>query len=134
MVVKTLTKQSFLSIKKTFKRFLSILAIVLLGVGFFTGIRQTSPNMEESVDEYFKKQNVYDINLISTWGITKDEIKKIYKESNLFKHVVIRHQSEWVHKKYKESDLLFISAAKKKVKEEVIETIDYMNEYYDKYN
>lgn len=79
MVVKTLTKQSFLSIKKTFKRFLSILAIVLLGVGFFTGIRQTSPNMEESVNEYFKKQNVYDINLISTWGITKDEIN-ILKE------------------------------------------------------
>ena len=79
MVVKTLTKQSFLSIKKTFKRFLSILAIVLLGVGFFTGIRQTSPNMEESVDAYFKKQNVYDINLISTWGITKDEIN-ILKE------------------------------------------------------
>lgn len=79
MVVKTLTKQSFLSIKKTFKRFLSILAIVLLGVGFFTGIRQTSPNMEESVDKYFKKQNVYDINLMSTWGITKDEIN-ILKE------------------------------------------------------
>lgn len=79
MVVKTLTKQSFLSIKKTFKRFLSILAIVLLGVGFFTGIRQTSPNMEESVDAYFKKQNAYDINLISTWGITKDEIN-ILKE------------------------------------------------------
>ena len=35
--------------------------------------------MEESVDEYFKKQNVYDINLMSTWGITKDEIN-ILKE------------------------------------------------------
>ena len=77
MVVKTLTKQSVLSIKKTFKRFLSILAIVLLGVGFFTGIRQTSPNMESSIDEYFKKQNVYDINLMSTWGITDEEIEKL---------------------------------------------------------
>lgn len=77
MVVKTLTKQSFLSIKKTFKRFLSILAIVLLGVGFFTGIRQTSPNMESSIDKYFKDQNVYDINLISTWGITKEEINEL---------------------------------------------------------
>lgn len=77
MVVKTLTKQSFLSIKKTFKRFLSILAIVLLGVGFFTGIRQTSPNMESSIDEYFKKQKVYDINLMSTWGITNEEIEKL---------------------------------------------------------
>ena len=80
MVVKTLTKQSFLSIKKTFKRFLSILAIVLLGVGFFIGIRQTSPNMESSIDEYFKKQNVYDINLMSTWGITNEETKNLKSE------------------------------------------------------
>ena len=77
MVVKTLTKQSFLSIKNSFKRFLSILAIVLLGVGFFTGIKETSPNMERSIDEYFKKQNVYDINLLSTWGITNEEIEKL---------------------------------------------------------
>ena len=77
MVVKTLIKQSFVSIKQTFNRFISILVIVLLGVGFFTGIRQTSPNMESSIDEYFKKQNVYDINLMSTWGITDEEIEKL---------------------------------------------------------
>ena len=77
MVVKTLIKQSFVSIKQTFNRFISILVIVLLGVGFFTGIRETSPNMKDSLDAYFKKQNVYDISLMSTWGITNDEINNL---------------------------------------------------------
>ncbi len=77
MVVKTLIKQSLISIKKTFNRFISILVIVLLGVGFFTGIRETSPNMKDSLDTYFKKENVYDISLMSTWGITNDEIEKL---------------------------------------------------------
>ena len=66
MVVKTLIKQSFVSIKQTFNRFISILVIVLLGVGFFTGIRETSPNMKDSLDAYFKKENVYDISIMST--------------------------------------------------------------------
>ena len=79
MVVKTLIKQSFISIKQTFNRFISILVIVLLGVGFFTGIRETSPNMKDSLDEYFKKENVYDISLMSTWGITKAELEDLKK-------------------------------------------------------
>ena len=77
MVVKTLIKQSFVSIKQTFNRFISILVIVLLGVGFFTGIRETSPNMKDSLDAYFKKENVYDISIMSTWGITNDEINDL---------------------------------------------------------
>lgn len=79
MVVKTLIKQSFISIKQTFNRFISILVIVLLGVGFFTGIRETSPNMKDSLDAYFKKENVYDISLMSTWGITTDEVEDLRK-------------------------------------------------------
>lgn len=79
MVVKTLIKQSFISIKQTFNRFISILVIVLLGVGFFTGIRETSPNMKDSLNAYFKKENVYDISLMSTWGITNDEIEELKK-------------------------------------------------------
>lgn len=80
MVVKTLIKQSFLSIKNTFKRFISILIIVLLGVGFYTGIKVTSPNMRESLNKYFEKQNMYDIELISTWGITEEEITSLKNE------------------------------------------------------
>ncbi len=75
--MKKLTKCSFLSIKKTFNKFLSILLIILLGVGFFAGIKATSPDMRLTADTYYKENNMYDISLLSTWGITEDEINKI---------------------------------------------------------
>lgn len=77
--MKTLIKESFVSIKKSYKRFISILAIVLLGVGFFAGIKATSPDMKITLNEYYKKTNFQDINIISTWGITSEEIS-ILKE------------------------------------------------------
>ncbi|MBQ9834282.1 MAG: FtsX-like permease family protein [Bacilli bacterium] len=72
--MKTLLKMSFVSIKKSYKRFISILAIVLLGVGFFAGIKATSPDMQDTLNNYYEETNFQDINLISTWGIAEDEI------------------------------------------------------------
>ena len=74
MRLKALMKDSIKEIRKTFKRFLSILLIVLLGVGFFAGIKATSPDMEKTIDEYFDKNNVFDLEVISTLGINKDDI------------------------------------------------------------
>ena len=51
--MKTLLKMSFASIKKSYKRFISILAIVLLGVGFFAGIKATSPDMQDTLNNYY---------------------------------------------------------------------------------
>ena len=47
---KSLLKDSVRQIKNTFKRFLSIVAIVLIGVGFFAGITATSPDMKDTID------------------------------------------------------------------------------------
>lgn len=71
---KSLLKDSIREIKNTYKRFLSILLIVLLGVGFFAGIRATSPDMKDSVDTYFDDQNMMDIQVMSTLGLTDDDI------------------------------------------------------------
>lgn len=71
---KSLFKDSVREIKNTFKRFLSILAIVLLGVGFFSGIRDASPDMKDALDRYFDSQNAYDIQVISTLGLTNDDV------------------------------------------------------------
>lgn len=69
-----INKECLVCIKKTFKKFLSILVIVLLGVGFFAGIKATSPDMQKTLDKYYKETNFYDISLISTYGITKEDI------------------------------------------------------------
>lgn len=73
----SLLKDSIREIKNTYKRFLSILLIVLLGVGFFAGIRATSPDMKEAVDKHFDEQNMMDIEVISTLGLTDDDIKAL---------------------------------------------------------
>ena len=46
-------KDGIKEIKNSYKRFISILLIVLLGVGFFAGLRATSPDMQDTLDEYF---------------------------------------------------------------------------------
>ena len=63
MVMKKLYKECLVSIRKSFKKFLSITLIVLLGVGFFAGIRATSPDMQDALNRYYKKYRMYDIEL-----------------------------------------------------------------------
>ena len=74
---KALLKNSFKEIKTSYKRFISILLIALLGVGFFAGLRATSPDMVDTIDKYYKEQNVYDIQIMSTLGLTNSDIDGI---------------------------------------------------------
>ena len=74
MLKKALLKDSIKEIKNSYKRFISIMVMALLGVGFFAGLRATSPDMIDTIDTYFKEQNVYDIQVISTLGLTNEDI------------------------------------------------------------
>lgn len=74
---KALVKDSIRQIKNTFKRFLSIVLIVFLGVGFFAGIRATSPDMKDTVDTYYDLQDVMDIEVLSTLGLTQNDIEAL---------------------------------------------------------
>lgn len=80
---RALLKDSIKEIKNTYKRFLSILLMAFLGVGFFAGIRATSPDMLETIDQYYDKQHVYDIQIVSTLGLTKEDIEEISKIENI---------------------------------------------------
>lgn len=72
-----LFKDTIKEIKNTFKRFLSILLVVLLGVGFFAGIKATSPDMKKTIDKYFDEQNVMDIQIMSTLGLTDSDLETL---------------------------------------------------------
>ena len=82
---KALMKDSVKEIKNTYKRFLSILLMAFLGVGFFAGIRATSPDMVDTIDKYYDNQNVYDIQVMSTLGLTENDINEISKIENVDK-------------------------------------------------
>ena len=64
-------------IKRTFTKFLSIFAICALGVAFFAGIRATSPDMKEAGDKLYNTYNLSDISVISTSGLTADNIRDL---------------------------------------------------------
>ena len=76
---KALLKDSVKEIKNTYKRFISILLMAFLGVGFFAGLRATSPDMLRTIDNYYKEQNVYDIQILSTLGLTSKDVEEISK-------------------------------------------------------
>ena len=77
------------SIKEIFvnrKRFISIMLMALLGVGFFAGLVASGPDMRDSLDKFLDDTNTYDINIVSTLGLTNedvDEIKKIKNTENV---------------------------------------------------
>lgn len=78
-----LLKDSLKEIKNTYKRFISITLMAFLGVGFFAGIRATSPDMVDTIDKYYDTQNVYDIQVVSTLGLTEKDIEELKKRENI---------------------------------------------------
>ena len=58
----------------TKKKFISLLIMNFLAVGFLAGLRMTSPDMKHSLDVYYDEQNLMDIRIVSTLGLTKDDI------------------------------------------------------------
>lgn len=70
-------KSTFREIKESLGRFLAILAIVALGVGFFAGLKVTQPAMLKTAQRYFDKTALYDYRLISTVGFSEDEVETI---------------------------------------------------------
>lgn len=80
---KAVIKDALREIKKSYKRFISILLMAFLGVGFFAGIRASSPDMLDTINTYYKNQNVYDIQVLSTLGLTSDDINAISKIENV---------------------------------------------------
>lgn len=75
----SLLKDGYREIKYSFKRFLSILLMSFLGVGFFAGIRAASYDMKATLDEYYKLAKVFDIEIISTLGLTYEDIESLKK-------------------------------------------------------
>lgn len=72
-----LLKDIFSQILKTRNRFLSILCIVMLGSGFFAGVKSTCPDMKETAQSYFEDQNLMDLHLKSTWGFTQSDLSSL---------------------------------------------------------
>ena len=103
MVIKKdrILTSSFRKIKNTYRRFISLLCMALLGVGFYAGIQATSPDMLQTLDRYLDKQNMYDIEIVSTLGLTDENINQIKQLENV-SIVEVIHSKDVIIKAEKE--------------------------------
>ena len=69
MLLKTILR----TIRQSLGRYLAILFIIALGVGFFAGLRVTEEAMLKTADKYIGELNLYDFRLVSTLGFTEDD-------------------------------------------------------------
>ena len=69
-----LLQHIFRKIKGNYKRFISLLCMSFLGVGFFAGIKSVGPDMIKTLDEFYDTHEVYDIEVVSTLGLTDKDI------------------------------------------------------------
>ncbi|HEY5523757.1 MAG TPA: FtsX-like permease family protein, partial [Clostridium sp.] len=74
---RALNKDTFREIKKSFGRFLSIFAIVAIGVAFFAGVKSAAPDMKFTADKYYDDNNLMDIRVLSNLGLTDNDVAAI---------------------------------------------------------
>lgn len=77
MKKKALRKDFYMEIRRSTGRFMSIFFIVAIGCAFFSGIRASEPDMRYSGDAYFDDRNMMDIQVISTMGLTDEDLQAI---------------------------------------------------------
>ncbi|MGN0650850.1 MAG: FtsX-like permease family protein [Oscillospiraceae bacterium] len=77
--MKAFNKNIIREIVKTKSRFLSIFTICAIGVGFFSGVRATGGDMKVSADNYYDSHELFDLRVLSTFGLTDDDAAEIAK-------------------------------------------------------
>ena len=75
----TVWKDLLREIQKTFPRFLSIIAIVALGVAFFIGIKSAGPSMIKTSQTYFQENNLPHGHVLGTYGLDQDDMSRLDK-------------------------------------------------------
>lgn len=75
--MKKFTKTIVKEFKTGFGRFLAIMAIVALGVGFLIGIMQATPDMRNTMSDYYIENAAYDIDVKGTYGLTAEDVSAV---------------------------------------------------------
>ena len=68
------TKDVLRTVRGTIKRFVALAVITALGVTMLTGLKASCDDLRRSADSFFDAQNLFDIRVQSTLGLTDDDI------------------------------------------------------------
>lgn len=80
MMNRGLIKSTFREIKTSFGRYMAILLIVALGVGFFAGLKVAYEAMLYTGNDYLEEHRLFDYHLLSTFGFDEDTAQKMEQQ------------------------------------------------------
>ncbi len=79
----SMIKTTVREIRESLGRYMAILAIVALGVGFFVGLKVTRPAMLDTAGRYLEEKELYDLRLISTLGFDETDMEQAARQEGV---------------------------------------------------
>lgn len=105
---------SFRTIKKSFSRFIPLFVMSFLGVLVFAGLQSVKPDMMTTLDNFLDEHNIYDLQIISTSGLTDDDINALSKIEGI-KNVEYSYSLDSIVKIGENNLVINISSLPKKI-------------------
>ena len=81
MIKKALWKDIWKGIWNNKARFFALLAIIVLGTGFFGGISATGPDMLDTANRYYQNRKLFDLKVVSSYGIEAEDLTALDRKS-----------------------------------------------------
>lgn len=78
-----LLKNTLRKLKHSFGRYMSLLIIVLIGIGFYAGIQSSVPSIKNLQNDYYNETNLMDLTVRSTLGLTENDLNAIKQLPNI---------------------------------------------------
>ncbi len=100
--MKAINKNIFREISHSKGRFMSIFLICAIGVGFFSGIKATGNDMKISADKLYDKQSLFDLRVLSNFGLTDDDAAAILEIDGVSQVYTSKYTDLAVHYEDKE--------------------------------
>ncbi|MBQ8355710.1 MAG: FtsX-like permease family protein [Oscillospiraceae bacterium] len=71
------------TIRHSLGRYIAIVAIIALGAGLFTGLKVTKVDMVATVQSYTDRQNMFDVQVMNSYGWTEDDVLALSKTEGI---------------------------------------------------
>lgn len=70
---KSILKDALREISLNKKKFISLLLIIVIGTGFYVGLKSTPKDMKETAKAYYKETNLFDLKVVSSSGFSQND-------------------------------------------------------------
>ena len=91
-VQKSYRKNILREMKSSMSRMVSLFGIVALGVMMLTGLVGFAPSMRTAAQKYYVQQNVFDLRVLSTLGLSEDDIAAIAATDGVEQILPVKYQ------------------------------------------